>query len=284
VTVSGNTSIFGIIGNPIHHSLSPIFWNAALQAKKIDAVYVPFQVEMTKLRDALKGFRSLSIKGFNVTRPFKEKVVKYLDHLVAPAKELKIVNTVLRNPTGKMIGYNTDAGAFLSLFKKIKKPIAVTLLGAGGSGKTAFWSLCQSKFEMVYWSNRTPKRVKFNSEKQPTKLKKLAWEKEELEKAMQDSSLIINTTSLGWLPEDDFPVLSRALNADKIYIDLNYSPDSRLVNRAKKAGAKVIDGLEFLIRQGIESFQILTGRKAPEKTIRDSLNRRLFGSRREEIS
>lgn len=279
--ITGNAKVFGIIGNPVSHSLSPVFWNAAFSAARIDAVYVPFLVERGQLKTAIEGIKSLSISGFNVTKPYKEEVSEYISEFHSSAEALRSVNTVKTGKQGKLVGYNTDAKAFLSIFQEVAPvPRKVLLLGAGGAAKSILWSLGQTGVEMVYWANRTRDRLNF-SMKLGYRLLPISWSEEDLGKAIQDSSVVVNATALGWSADDDLPVLGTALSPEKTYIDLNYGANSRLIRSARSARAKVIDGLEFLVRQGMEAFEILAEMPAPEKIMRESLVETCNGKNKE---
>jgi len=269
VVFSGAAEVFGLIGNPVSHSLSPIFWNAAFEAEKKDCVYVPFLVEESRLNEAVRGLSAISVKGFNVTAPFKEKICSFLDEIFSPAKEIGSVNSVKCLKDGKLHGYNTDYSALSSILDELPKLETVTLIGAGGAGKTILWGLCQRKVEVIYWANRNSDRLKIPFEKNVTDVRCIGWNY--LFEAMKKSSLIINATTLGWSRDDDLPELGRALDKEKSFLDLNYSRSSKLTEYARRSGAKFIGGLEFLIRQGIESFRILTGCRPPETAIRESL-------------
>jgi shikimate dehydrogenase len=269
--VNGGTRVFGILGNPVTHSLSPVFWNAALTALKLNAVYVPFPVPEGRIAEALGGLSALSVSGVNVTKPFKEQVVPFLDVLHPPADVLGVVNTVQCRPDGTMEGYNTDHSAFLAILDASKLMGPVTLLGAGGAGKTVLHGLCQRGFDVVYWANRHADRQKVDFPVEGTSIQLIAWNEQELTKAFSDSAVIINTTTLGWNSTDRIPGLAAALAPGKTYLDLNYGTQSALVRQARAAGAVVIDGIEFLIQQGLRAFEILLPHKAPEEIIRASI-------------
>ncbi|MBI3039073.1 shikimate dehydrogenase [bacterium] len=268
---SGRTRVYGIIGDPISHSLSPVFWNAAFSALGEDSVYVPFHVDSQKLGDAVRGLACLSVKGFNVTSPHKESIVKFLSRLQPPANSLRAVNSVKIFSNGEMEGSNTDIGGFLSILKKEGVPKKALLLGAGGAAKAVFLGLCESGVETVFWANRTPGKQLEPDSKYKTRVVPVPWNEIDLIKAISKSELVVNATSLGWNKTDSLSALQKSLNFRKLYIDLNYCSKSNLLIEAKKCGARVIDGSEMLVNQGIESFEFLTGNSAPQEIIRSSV-------------
>lgn len=269
---NGETKVLGIMGNPVNHSLSPIFWNAAFSELDINAVYVPFPVDKEQIGAALTGIRALSVLGVNVTKPYKESVVPYLSSLHASAERLRVVNTIKVRKNGEMEGFNTDLTAFLSIFDENYNKGPVTLLGAGGAGKTVFGGLCQRGCEMIYWFNRTPGKQQILFPVGKTSVRTPPWEEPELRNAMSKSTMIINTTSLGWAKDDWMPGFENSFGPETTYWDLNYGGDSRLISHAKKIGAKVINGIDFLLHQGAEAFEILLDRQPPKEIMRKSLN------------
>ena len=269
--VNGAAEVFGILGNPVAHSLSPVFWNAAFSALKLNAVYVPFMVPDGRIAEALGGLSALSISGVNVTKPFKEAVVPYMNVLHPPADVLGAVNTVRCLPNGTREGYNTDFHAFLKLFDAMKPSGPVTLLGAGGAGKTVLYGLCQRRCDMVYWANRHPNRQKMNFAVEGTNIQLTSWNESDLAEAFSRSSVIVNATTLGWQAGDRIPGFEQAISPRHTYLDLNYGVHSALLAVARRAGAQVIDGLEFLIQQGLQAFHILLQQCAPEDVIRGSI-------------
>jgi shikimate dehydrogenase len=115
--VTGKTKIMGIIGNPIEHTVSPQLHNTISRRKGIDAIYVPFKVDKSGLRSAVEGLRALNVTGFNVTVPFKNDIIPFLDQISEEAKLMGAVNTV-KNVNGMLYGYNTDGEGFLRSLKK----------------------------------------------------------------------------------------------------------------------------------------------------------------------
>jgi len=270
--VSGRTKVCAVIGDPVEHSLSPCFQNAAFQHLKLDFIYVAFTVKAENLGDAISGVRSLGIYGLNVTMPHKISVIKYLDELDERADRIKSVNTIL-NRNGKLIGYTTDGIGVLNALKyngvdpKGKK---VVILGAGGAARSASYALSEVAGELVIL-NRTIERARNLA----SKVRKLIgshadvkWDgltEESLRREVREADILINATPVGMSPDVNGTLVEkRLLHPDMVVFDMIYHPlKTRLLREAEEVGAKTINGLSMLIHQGAASFEIWTGVEAP---------------------
>ena len=270
--VSGRTKVCAVIGDPVEHSLSPCFQNAAFQHLKLDFIYVAFTVKAEDLGDAISGVRSLGIYGLNVTMPHKISVIKYLDELDERADRIKSVNTIL-NRNGKLIGYTTDGIGVLNALKyngvdpKGKK---VVILGAGGAARSASYALSEVAGELVIL-NRTIERARNLA----SKVRKLIgshvnvkWDgltEESLRREVREADILINATPVGMSPDVNGTLVEkRLLHPDMVVFDMIYHPlKTRLLREAEEVGAKTINGLSMLIHQGAASFEIWTGMEAP---------------------
>ncbi len=278
IAITGRTHVYGVLGDPVSHSLSPVFWNAALRAVGLDAVYVPFAVPAGRLPTALAGLQALGVRGVNVTLPYKEAAAAACTVLEPPAAEIGAVNTLRFDADGAIHGSNTDALGMVDLLSTFDDPPGkVVLLGAGGAAKAVLWSLFQAGATMVYWSNRTASRLVSPWDSERTRVRPVPWASESLKDAMVDSTLIINATSLGWGAEDHLPWLAQGLGPRQRYLDLTYNPSSPLLRDARASGARVTDGLDLLVRQGAAAFTRLTGQPAPLAVMRRALRRHLMG-------
>jgi len=270
--VSGRTKVCAVIGDPVEHSLSPCFQNAAFQHLKLDFIYVAFTVKAENLGDAISGVRSLGIYGLNVTMPHKISVIKYLDELDERADRIKSVNTIL-NRNGKLIGYTTDGIGVLNALKyngidpEGKK---VVILGAGGAARSASYALSEVAGELVIL-NRTIERARNLA----SKVRKLIgshvnvkWDgltEESLRREIREADILINATPVGMSPDVNGTLVEkRLLHPDMVVFDMIYHPlKTRLLREAEEVGAKTINGLSMLIHQGAASFKIWTGVEAP---------------------
>jgi len=250
---------FGIIGNPIEHSLSPIMHDAVFRKRKLQCKYLAFRVKEEELENAVKGLKALGFNGFNVTIPHKEKIIEYIDELSKEARLIKAVNTVKVDK--KLIGYNTDGiGAIKSLGEVKDKKIII--LGAGGHARAISFSLALEKARKIIIANRTiekaEKLAKEVEEKTGAKTHACNIDKKVLKEKIKESNILINCTSVGMYP-DIFSTLVEKdmLKSDLIVMDIVYNPlETKLLKEAKKAGAKIINGVEMLVYQGGEALKI----------------------------
>ncbi len=282
MNVSGNTSVYGIFGYPVKHSLSPLMQNAAFLKVGIDAVYVPFEVEPDKLGEAINGVRALGIKGINVTVPHKERVIEHLDYLSDEAEFLGAVNTV-KNKNGELTGYNTDAEGFLrSLIEEgiefeRKK---VLMFGAGGAARAVGYALLKGGVKFLNIVNRNFQRAKEVGKLLGTRGNVLVFPLKEstVEALLNDIDLIVNTTSVGMAPGDPWLFNYSRIPEGITVVDIIYNPpETPLLKAAREKGCKTVNGLGMLVHQGAVAFEIWTGKKAPVDTMRKVLERKLYG-------
>ena len=282
--ISGKTKVCGLIGNPVEHSLSPCFQNAAFQHLGLDYVYVVFTVKKEHLHSAVQGMRSFGIRGLNVTMPHKIDVIKYLDELDKTAESIGSVNTIL-NKNGRLIGYTTDGmGALKALKYHGTDPSGkkIVVLGAGGASRSVSFALAKEARELVVL-NRTLKRAEnlvnnlscMSENAAETRAGKL--DDENVKKELEDADILVNATPVGMRPNTDVtPVNPRLLHPSLTVFDLVYNPlETRLLSEAKKKGAKTVNGLTMLVFQGAISFEIWTGVEPPIKVMMDAALREL---------
>ncbi len=246
-------------------------WNAAFGMDGIDAVYLALRVPPTGLEAALHGLQAIGAAGLNVTRPHKEAAFRLCTKPCGAATAIQAVNTLWFPEDGGMAGANTDAEGFLDLLKTLPRPSRPVLLGAGGAALAVLWSLCQRETPVVYWANRSRDRLKTPFPTGTTRIIPTSWEESPLSDVLRHADMIVNATSLGWHPDDRLDALNELNGARTVYIDMNYAPTSRLLQAARAAGGRVIDGTELLIRQGVAAYALLTGRPAPEGAMRQAV-------------
>jgi len=268
--------LFGVLGDPVSHSLSPAMHNAAFKALGMDCEYHAFRVSADSLYDAIHGACALGFGGLNLTIPLKEKalaIVKATDL----AKQIGAVNTV--DFTNGIVGHNTDGlGARMALTEsdvKIKGK-KVLLLGAGGAARAIAFTLA-TEGAIVTIANRTPKRA-FSLAQEVGRAGKIsASGLEDLENLVRNSDILINSTAIGMFPGvSETLVTSDMMHRNLVVFDIVYNPiNTRLLREAKIAGAKTIDGVMMLVYQGAEAFKIWTGKTPPidimEKAVRERL-------------
>ena len=280
--VTGKTSVYGIFGYPVKHSLSSLMQNAAFSKKAIDAVYVPFEVPPENLKEAVEGVRALGIKGLNVTVPHKERIVEHLDYLSDEAELLGAVNTV-KNENGELTGYNTDAEGFLrSLLEEgvdLEGKRAL-MFGAGGAARAVGYALLKGGVKFLNIVNRNFSRGKEVGELLGKLGNVLVYPLKEstIEVLLKDVDLIVNTTSLGMKPDDPLLFDYSKIPSGVTVVDIIYNPpETPLLKAAREKGCKTVNGLGMLVHQGAVAFEIWTGEKAPVETMREVLKRELYG-------
>lgn len=280
--VTGKTTVYGIIGHPIKHSLSPLMQTIAFETFGIDAVYVPFDVEPENLEKAVDGLRALNVKGFNVTVPYKEKVIEYLDFMDEDAEFLGAVNTV-KNEKGQFTGYNTDADGFLQSLEEEGvelKGKRVTMFGAGGAARAVGYAVLKGGAKFLNIVNRSFSRGKAVGELLAKRGNVLVFPLNEgtVSSLLKDTDIVVNTTSVG-MKTDDLPLFDYALIPERItVVDIIYNPsETPLLKAAKKKGCKAINGLGMLVYQGAIAFKIWTGKEAPVEIMKDVLGKELHG-------
>ncbi len=256
---------YGIIGYPVSHSLSPLMHNAAFKALKVDASYKLFPLREEELDSFFAKLKEKAspIFGLNVTVPYKERVVKYIDNLSPLAQKIMAVNTIVITPERSIIGYNTDAPGFMAHLTELKFNFAdkrIAILGAGGSARAILATLCliPERPQSIKIYNRTGSRteVLLNDlgERIDMSMVEPVSSVEDLNVELAD--LLINTTSLGLKDDDDSLIEAEMFHPDLLVYDLIYNPkETKLLKMAKRKGAKVANGLGMLYYQGILSFQ-----------------------------
>lgn len=268
--VTGKTGVYGIIGHPVEHSLSPVMQNAALQANGINGIYVPFAVAPEQLAAAIGGLRALQVRGFNVTIPHKTAIMPLLDELAPSAIQAGAVNTVV-NQAGCLIGHNTDGdGLVASLKDDLDCSVAdskVVLLGAGGAARGALAALCRAGARSVTVVNRTVSAAdtlvtSFVADFPETLLQACCFDPF-LAGLLPQTDLVINATSLGMAGEkiEGMPLALLPDHA-KVYDMVYTPPQTQLLQDALSRGLQTANGLGMLVAQGELAYFLWHG-KAP---------------------
>ena len=251
------TKKFGIIGNPIEHSLSPILHNYWFKKYKIDATYSIIKVEENELVGVIKKIKDKELSGINITLPYKQKIVSSLDIIVNDAEITSSVNTVYLGNDGTIIGENTDVyglqAAYLKEVENIPNKKAL-IIGAGGVSPSVILSLNKSGVKSISITNRTKEKCIF-LKKKFNNLEILSWT--DLEQNLKNFDIIINATSLGLKNYQDFEFDFKNVKQDLIYIDTIYNPlETKTLKYLKEKDIKVFNGLEMFIYQGQKSFYL----------------------------
>jgi len=260
--LSGNTSVYGILGNPVGHSMSPRMHNAAFRFLGIDAIYIPFEVE--DLQGALSGMKALGIKGASVTIPFKTEIFGLIDEIDDTAERIGAVNTLVFGED-RIRGTNTDwIGAVRCLETML--PIEghrFVVMGTGGAARAVLYGVVSRGGEAIVAGRSEEKGHKLAKEFDCSFVPL-----SEIESAHGDC--LVNTTPVGMHPEEDqMPVPARILGAYKAVADVIYNPlKTKLFREAEAAGCMVASGFEMFVFQGAEQFHIWTKQEAPVELMR----------------
>ena len=268
MNLSSKTQLYGILGDPIEHSLSPLIHNAAFQRLDLNAVYLAFRVAPEALGLAFEGIRSLGIRGVNITIPFKQTAIEFIDEIPEDLdRATGAINTIV-NRDGQLYGYNTDGVGFLTSLKEDlhfdPKGKTVLVLGAGGSACSVVFSLARAHAEHIVIYNRTQERAQGL-----TDFVQAYFPETEIETISaldevysQKIDLVVNATSCGMKGNAGSPVdLKRLKHKTSVY-DLVYAPsETMLLNSAKELGWPAVNGLGMLAAQAALSFELWTGKK-----------------------
>lgn len=259
--ITKRTLVYGVIGDPIGHSLSPLLHNTAFHARKFDAVFVPFLVR--DLRDFLRSIQAFGIAGFAITIPHKEKILRYLDECDPLAERIGAVNTVVVRGEGRLYGYNTDyVGVLRSLERRMRLlGSRILLVGAGGAARAAAFALVHAG-ATVCLTARRPERARALARAAGAEVVASA----DLRRESFDA--IVNCTPVGMHPRGESPLASADLNC-RLVMDMVYRPrTTELLRIARRRGIETVSGVEMFLAQGFAQYEIWRGERAPEAAVR----------------
>jgi shikimate dehydrogenase len=254
------TALAGVLGFPVGHSRSPAMMNAAFGELGLDWRYVRLPVAPERFDETVRALPASGFRGANVTIPHKLAAHDLADELTDAAAAIGAVNT-LSFADGRIAGDNTDAGGLVDALELDLEGVSVLVLGAGGTGRAAVWALREAGADVAIW-NRTPERAA------------------ELAAAFgvrhaatpEPARVLVNVTSLGMHGEDLPAQLGLDALEPELVADVVYGGEPTALCRwGEQRGARVVDGLEMLLRQGARSFERWTGRTAPLETMRAAL-------------
>jgi len=260
-----------LIGYPIGHSVSPIMHDTALEHHQIDANYIAVSIELSELADAFTHFNTPEFLGANITIPYKENMIPFMDELTVIAKEIGAVNTVIKTD-GKLIGDNTDAYGFSiplnEIEENLKKERAI-VFGTGGATKAILYALKEFGFNEICMVTR--RKELFVAEQEL-----IFCSYDEWQHYSEKTNLFVNATPLGMAPNvESSPILDNEIDhlSGKVCYDIVYNPrETKFLKQAKKADAKAIGGIDMLIHQGDKSFYRWTSKRFPLSLIKMKLD------------
>ena len=280
--IDGYTRLAAVVANPIKHSISPFIHNRAFEATNTNGVYLAWEVEGTDLAETVANIRRYQMFGINLSMPYKEQVIPYLDQLSEEARLIGAVNTVV-NREGTLIGYNTDGkGFFKSLpsFKISKKRLV--LLGAGGAAKAILAQAILdgvSQISVFVRSSSMEKTRPYLEKIQNAtgfRVDLLALEDiQELQDSITQADLLVNATSVG-MDGSSQPIPTSIVLPEKLLVaDVIYQPfETPFLKWARNQGNQSINGLGMLLYQAAEAFELWTGKEMPTNQIWELLKQK----------
>jgi shikimate dehydrogenase len=270
------TLLYGVIGDPVRHSKSPVMLNEAFRVTRINGAYAAFHVVPGSLEQAIAGVRGLGFRGLNVTIPHKIEVMRYLDEISEGARAAGAVNTIV-NDNGRLIGYNTDGiGYVRSLKEEVEPELAgktIVVLGAGGAARGILWALAQENPARILVANRTEAKAAELAASFPPELRISAASWSSLRDVCSSADVVVNTTSVGMFPNvDETPIDPEWLKPGAVASDLIYNPlKTAFLKEAEKRGCRIHGGLGMFIYQGAYAFEYWTGQAAPVDEMREAV-------------
>lgn len=255
--------LYGVIGDPIAHSMSPVMHNDLFELYSIDANYVPFHVKPENLEDAVKGFKAINLSGLSITVPHKTAIMPLLDEIDPLAEAIGAVNTLV-NDQGRFIGYNTDGLGYL---RGIKKEVPLftdknmLLIGAGGAARAIYFTMAQAGLKNIDIANRTLSQAEYLVGNCPFPKNSEVLSLKDAEEQLSKYDFIVQTTSIGMHPDvDSSPISVDNLKPTAFVSDIIYTPlETKLLRDAKQKGARIQNGIPMFAYQGALQFEMWTG-------------------------
>jgi 3-dehydroquinate dehydratase/shikimate dehydrogenase len=278
--INAGTQVYGVVGDPVGHSLSPILHNAAMHKLGINGVYIPFRVPRGELAPFLKGFEVIPVRGYSVTIPHKETALAMAKEKDPTAMVVGAANTLVMSD-GEFSAYNTDYDAFRESLLAGLAPSTdgeaaklsgkgVLLLGAGGVAR-AVARVLQSEGSRITVANRSPERAQDLAEDIGCRF--VTWEA----RHNVTSDLLVNCTPVGMHPHvDEMPIHTSYLRPELAVVDTIYTPENTLlIKEARARGCPVVTGVEMFVRQAALQFRLFTGQEVPLDVMRSIMKRAL---------
>lgn len=273
-------NLYGVIGCPISHSMSPDIHNLAFTTLNIDSYYKAFHIEPSQLAEAVEAMRLLEIKGYNVTIPHKVSIIPYLDELDVTAQIAGAVNTVV-NVDGKLIGHNTDGNGYKrSLEEMLLKPLQdnkILIIGAGGAAGGIYYTLAHYGCRNIDITNRTLQTAEKLIEDCPYENNSTALSLMNAEAQLGHYDVVIQTTAVGLYPNiNEQPISVKNAKGSAIISDIVYNPiKTAFLKEAEQLGLTIHNGVGMFVHQAAIAFELWTGQKPPlnemAKVVHDKL-------------
>lgn len=277
MNINADTLCLGLIANPIGHSLSPQLHNAVFTRLGINAVYIPMAVQDAQLEQALYGLQSLGFRGVNVTIPFKERVVQYMDELSASAEDCGAVN-VIHFKQGRIIGHNTDGqGLVKSLLQEgVDLQHKALVIGAGGAARSIVAALIRAGVGEIELfdieARRAEDLARLMADRTAARISGYAMNEAHFLSSALSASLIINCSPVGMHPHISSTPIStlKGVATSTVVVDIIYNPEeTRLLQLARQEGCKTINGLAMFVHQAALTLEILLGITPPAEYMKE---------------
>jgi shikimate dehydrogenase len=259
--INGMTKLLCLLGQPVEHSFSPAMHNAAFQKLKINSCYMAFDVDKNNLESMINGLKVMNFVGCNVTSPHKLNVIPFLDHIDDKAKAIGAINTIV-NVNGRLIGYNTDVLGFIEPFHNLSYPLQskkIAILGTGGAAMAAIVGFINEKVSLIdIFSRNKVKSEAFIADIKSGNTQLVGLSYDDLA-SNQQYDVVVNCTPLGMHPNEHKMAIEPKMlgNESTIFYDMIYNPAKTLfLEEAEKLSAKIINGLDMLVYQGIYALKL----------------------------
>ena len=282
IEVNGHTRLAGFFANPSKHSLSPKIHTTAFSELNINALYLAFNISKGMLEEAIQSIRTLDMLGVNLSMPHKVDAIEYVDELSESAQLIGAINTIV-NQNGKLIGYNTDGVGFIESLRVNHVPInnqTMTILGAGGAATAIIVQSALDGFKEINVFSRPGERFDDMQRKIEEISNKVTckimlnnlFDVDELTKAVEKSDLLVNSTSVGMSHDESLIKDVSLLRKELVVYDVIYKPKKTLLlKQAEENGCQIINGLDMLLYQGAEAFNLWTNKKMPVDKVKKIL-------------
>ncbi len=281
MTITADTGLVALLGDPVSHSLSPLIHNTGFEELDLDMAYLAFRIRGGSLGDAVNALKTLDFEGANVTIPHKQEVIFFLDELTERAEAVGAVNTIVckraePDSAARLIGDNTDVTGFLqplSSFRDRLRGGEALVWGSGGGARAVVYALLEeihmSKIHLVCRNTERGETLARALDESGERISVSRWDYATL--ALQKAILLVNATPLGMTPRIDGTPCQHPdlITSDHVVYDLVYNPTrTALLKQADARGAYVIEGLNMLIGQAAQSFEAWTGAQLPIERVR----------------
>ncbi len=281
----GHTDLYELIAAPAHHSLSPLIHNTSFNALNINSVYLAFDVEADELTDTVASLRALSVHGANVSMPYKEAVVPFMDELTPMAKRLGAVNTII-NRHGHLVGDSTDGQGFVDALNDEAVSVTgkhVVVLGAGGAGRAVIAACVEAGAMVTVFKrqNRTFEAIQQQLTSWSPNITVLPYEDlDQMAQVVAEADVIINTTNVGMGADTGVPLadsVMAVLQPGQFVADAIYAPlETQFLKEAKVQGCQTMNGINMLIHQAARAFTQWTDIPMPVDTVKEAVNNHLL--------